>query len=221
MPTAAVVLSGCGFLDGSEIHESVGCLVHLARRGIEARCFSPDAAQSDVVNHATGKPIGQARNCLVESARIARGRIVPLSELHLGAFDGVVFPGGYGAAKNLCTFASDGPTCTVAPEVERVVRAFHSAKKPLAMCCIAPVIAARVLGTSGGCTVTIGVDPATAAAIEKMGARHHPTSVTEAFSDDANRLVSTGAYMFDASPWEVFQGVGAMIDRFADWLAPR
>lgn len=221
MPTAAVVLSGCGFLDGSEIHESVSCLVHLARRGIDARCFAPDSPQAGVVNHATGKPTGESRHCMAEAARIARGRILPLAELHVTSYDGVVFPGGFGAAKNLCTFAADGPACTVAADVERVIQEFRSAGKPIAMCCIAPVIAARVLGASGGCTVTIGRDPSTAAAIEAMGSRHHPTSVTEACADDAHRLVTTGAYMFEATPWEVFQGIGAMIDRFADWMTAR
>ncbi|MCK6477635.1 MAG: isoprenoid biosynthesis glyoxalase ElbB [Phycisphaerales bacterium] len=222
MSTVAVVLSGCGFLDGSEIHESVSCLIHLARHGIEYRCFAPDVAQADVVNHATQKPAPEARNCLVEAGRIARGQIMPLAELHVQKFAGVVFPGGFGAAKNLCTFAKDGPACSVLPDVERVVKEFAAASRPIAMCCIAPVIAARVLGTAAGgrgCSVTIGSDTQTASAIQKMGASHVATNVTGAHVDEANRLVTTGAYMFHASPWDVFQGIGAMIDRFATMVA--
>ena len=41
------------------------------------------------------------RNVLVESARIARGNISPLSTLSATSYDAVVFPGGFGAAKNL------------------------------------------------------------------------------------------------------------------------
>ena len=41
------------------------------------------------------------RNVLVESARIARGAISPLSQLQVDQFAAVVFPGGFGAAKNL------------------------------------------------------------------------------------------------------------------------
>lgn len=221
MPNVAVVLSGCGFLDGSEIHEAVSCLIHLARHGIEYRCFAPDVAQADVVNHATGKPGGEPRNCMVEAGRIARGQISPLSELHVERFDGVVFPGGFGAAKNLCTFAKDGPACTVNADVERVLKGFKSADKAIAMCCIAPAIAARLFGTAkggDGCSVTIGNDAGTAGAIQKMGATHVATKVTEAHVDVANNLVTSPAYMFHATPWEVYQGIGTMVDRFAGLL---
>lgn len=217
MPNIAVVLSGCGRADGSEIHEAVSCLIHLARLGAAYRCFAPDAPQTDVVNHLTGEPVpGEKRNQLVEAARIARGEIAPLSTLDPAAFDAVVFPGGFGAAKNLCTFAKDGENCTVIPDVERVVKGFHAAGKPVAMCCIAPVIAAKVLGRNAGgpgCTVTIGDDQGTAAAISKMGSSNTVEPVTAAAVDPANRLATTPAYMYgSASPWEVYQGIGRMIE---------
>src|SRR5438105_3624402 len=130
MASVAVVLAGCGRGDGSEIHEAVSCLIHLARLGAAYRCFAPDALQADVVNHATGKSVpGEKRNQMVEAARIARGEIAPLSTLDPAAFDAVVFPGGFGAAKNLCTFAKDGENCTVIPDVERVVKGFDKAVK--------------------------------------------------------------------------------------------
>jgi enhancing lycopene biosynthesis protein 2 len=213
----AVVLSGCGRADGSEIHEAVSCLIHLARLGAQYRCFALDAPQASVVNHLTGKPAaGETRNQLVEAARIARGEITPLSKLDPADFDAVVFPGGFGAAKNLCTFAKDGENCTVIPDVERALKAFHMAGKPVAMCCIAPVIGARILGTRAGgpgCTVTIGDDAATAAAIGEMGSKNVVKSVTEAAVDETNRLATTPAYMYgEASPWEVYQGIGRMIE---------
>ena len=40
------------------------------------------------------------RNVLIESARIARGKIEKLSELDVSKHDAVIFPGGFGAAKN-------------------------------------------------------------------------------------------------------------------------
>jgi enhancing lycopene biosynthesis protein 2 len=211
----AVVLCGCGRGDGSEVHESVSVLVHLSRHGAQYRCFAPDAMQSDVVNHATGKPVPEARNQMVEAARISRGEISPLSSLSAEGFDAVVFPGGFGAAKNLCTFALDGADCQVNPDVRRVVDAFHARRKPIAMCCIAPVIAARVLGrTMGGegCQVTIGSDEGAASAIKKMGSTNVAKHVTEAYVDRAHRVVTTPAYMCDAGPWDVFTGIGKMID---------
>jgi len=214
MTTVAVVLSGCGFKDGSEIHESVSVLIHLSRAGVSYRCFAPDKPQAAATNHATGKPEAAPRNCMVEAARIARGEISPLSSLDVEAFDALVFPGGFGAASNLCTFATNGAECAVDPDVARVIRGFHGAGKPIGLVCIAPVLAARVLGTrSGGpgCTVTIGSDPATASAIIAMGSTSSPRTVTEAVVDKANLIVSTPAYMCEAKPHQVFDGVGAMV----------
>ncbi len=215
MTTAAVVLSGCGFKDGSEIHESVSVLIHLSRAGIAYRCFAPDKPQTATINHATGRPEPQARNCMVEAARIARGEIAPLSTLDVDAFDALVFPGGFGAASNLCSFAADGAECSTDPDVARVIRGFHGARKPIGLVCIAPVLAARVLGTrSGGpgCTVTIGGDEKTSEAIAAMGSSNAPRRVTEAVTDSANRIVSTPAYMCNARPHEVFEGVGRMVE---------
>jgi enhancing lycopene biosynthesis protein 2 len=212
----AVVLAGAGRGDGSEIHESVSVLVHLARVGAEYRCFAPDSPQFEVVNHATGKIApGQTRNMLVEAARISRGEITPLERLKATDFDAVVFPGGLGAAKNLCNFASKGSDCDVMPDVASVVRDFHAAKKPIAMACIAPVIGARVLGTrqnGPGILVTVGNDQTTADAIRTMGSSHAGRGVLESCTDMKNRVVTTPAYMFDANPFEVFQGIGKMVD---------
>lgn len=212
----AVVLAGCGRGDGSEIHESVSVLIHLSRHGVDYRCFAPDLPQADVVNHATDKPAQESRNQMVEAARISRGEISPLSRLDIDAFDAVVFPGGFGAAKNLCTFASAGADCAVVPDVARVIKGFHAAGKPIGLACIAPVLAARVLGTKlggPGCQVTIGTDEETAAAIGKMGSTNIGKAVTESYTDAANRLVTTPAYMCDAKPHEVFEGIGKMVEQ--------
>lgn len=218
MAKVAVVLSGCGRGDGSEIHEAVSCLIHLSRLGASYACFAPDAPQADVVDHAAGKPVpGERRNQLVEAARIARGDIAPLSGLDPDAFDAVVFPGGFGAAKNLCTFAKDGENCTVIPDVERVIKGFQASRKPIGLCCIAPVIAAKVLGKAGGgpgCSVTIGDDAGTAGAIGRMGSSHVVKKVTEAVIDEKNRLSTSPAYMYgDATPHQVFEGIGRMIEQ--------
>lgn len=215
MATIAVVLSGCGRGDGSEIHEAASCLIHLDRHRATYRCFAPDKMQSDVVNHAVGATSPEKRNVMVESARISRGDITPLAKLNVDEFDAIVFPGGFGAAKNLCTFAKDGANCSVDPDVERVVKGFRAKGKPIAMCCIAPVIAAKVFGTKAGgpgCEVTIGDDGATAGAIAAMGSKNLARPVTEAVVDTGNRLVTTPAYMCDTGPYGVFTGIGRMID---------
>lgn len=217
MPRVAVVLFGCGRADGSEIHESVSVLVHLARLGAAYQCFAPDQAQVDVVNHLTGESMNQSRNGLVEAARIARGAIAPLTTLREGEFDAIFFPGGFGAAKNLCTFAKDGANMTVHADVDRLIKAFHGAGKPVGLCCIAPVLAAKSLGTKAGgpgCTVTLGDDPGVAAAVAGWGSTHQTQSAERACVDAKQNVVTTPAYMYgEATPWQVFQGIGQMVEQ--------
>ncbi|XP_027750100.1 glutamine amidotransferase-like class 1 domain-containing protein 3A, mitochondrial [Empidonax traillii] len=151
----ALVLAGCGVFDGSEIHEASAALVHLSRAGAEVKIFAPNIEQRDVVNHLKGSPAEEKRNVLVESARLARGNIQDLAELKAADFDAVIFPGGFGVAKNLCSWAVDGKNCTVNEQVSSTLQAFHSAKKPIGLCCISPVLAAKVFP---GCEVTVGQD---------------------------------------------------------------
>ena len=216
MTNAAVILSGSGVYDGSEIHEAVSLLLNLARNNARYQCFAPDKPQMHVVDHRTGNEASsEPRNALTEAARIARGDIKPLSDLNPDHFDALAAPGGFGAAKNLCTFATEGPDCTVDPEVERVFRAFHEQRKPIAVCCIAPVIPAKLFGKDAGgngCEVTIGNDPDTAAAIHAMGSTNIEKPVNEAHTDTANLIVSAPAYMYgDAPIHQVEQGIAAMV----------
>lgn len=208
---AGVVLSGCGVFDGSEIHEAVSVLVALDRRGAQIICMAPDI-QAEAVNHLSRKPAGR-RNVLEESARIARGSIRDIAAVKADDLDVLLFPGGFGAAKNLSTFAGDGPACTVNADVERLVRDMVRAKKPVGLACIAPVLAARILGAMGlDPVVTIGTDPATAQAIGAMKARHRNTDPTGVCVDEANRLVTTPCYMTAPGPWAVFQGADRMVE---------
>ncbi|MCA9253747.1 MAG: isoprenoid biosynthesis glyoxalase ElbB, partial [Phycisphaerales bacterium] len=138
MSKVGVCLSGCGFLDGSEIQEAVFTLLALDQAGATAVCCAPEMPQAQVVNHATQDRVGEQRDVLVEAARIARGNIVPLSRVDARSIDALIFPGGYGAAQNLCTFAVDGPDCAVNYEVETLVSDMLELKKPIGVICIAP-----------------------------------------------------------------------------------
>lgn len=206
-----VVLSGCGVFDGAEIHEAVLTLLAIAEAGAEAVCLAPDIPQMHVVNHATGEvSAGETRNVLAEAARIARGKIAALGGADVSELDAVVFPGGFGAAKNLCSFAVDGPAGTIDPSVDAFVKAAHAAGKPLGFACISPAVAAMALGSVGP-ELTIGNDAATAAGLEKLGARHIERPVTEVHVDAARRIVTTPAYMYDAAIDEVAAGIRAMV----------
>lgn len=219
MKKVGVVLSGCGVYDGSEIHETVLTLLALDRKGFEIVCMAPDAPQADVVDHRSGTAAPESRNILTEAARLARGKIRDLAGVRPDELDALVFPGGFGAAKNLCTFAAHGPDCSVNPDVERLVLGMHAAGKPLCALCIAPALLARVLGKAGiGPTVTIGSDAATAAAIRKAGAVHQDCPVDQCVVDEKNRIVTTPAYMLAERVSEVDSGIGAAVEALARML---
>ena len=61
-----VILSGCGFKDGAEIHESVCTLLALDRIGVDVICCAPNIEQTVVINHLTGETVAEKRNVLVE-----------------------------------------------------------------------------------------------------------------------------------------------------------
>lgn len=203
-----VVLSGCGFLDGSEIHEAVLTLLALDRGGAEVTLAAPDKTLS-VVDHRTAEPTGERRNVLTESARIARGKIRPLSEVTADAFDAIFLPGGYGAAKNLSTVATDGPSASVDADLVRLLRAFRAAGKPIGAVCIAPAVLVAALREG---EVTIGNDSGTAGAIHAMGGSHHACAVTEMHVDRARKIVTAPAYMYDARIAEVATGIERAVD---------
>jgi enhancing lycopene biosynthesis protein 2 len=193
------VLAGCGYLDGAEIQEATCTLLSLDRRGAKLAAFAPDVEQMHVVDHLKGAPAdGERRRVLQESARIVRGQIAELAKASAKDLDALVFPGGFGVAKNLCTFAVDGRNMRVLPDVERLVREMRAAAKPIGFICIAPVIAARIFGPDK-VRVTIGNDRDTAAAIESWGARHVECRVEDVVVDERLKIVSTPAYML--GPW--------------------
>ena len=213
MPRVAVVLSGCGVYDGAEIHESVLTLLALDRAGAEVTIAAPNIEQAHVVNHLTGDVAGgEKRNVAAEAARIARGTVTDLARLRAEAIDAIIFPGGFGAAKNLCTYAFDGPELKVNGEVARITTEMARAKKPIGTMCIAPVMTAKILADAGiKATVTIGNDKGTAAHVEQLGGAHRACPVDEAVVDEANRVVSTPAYMLAGSIKEAAAGIEKLV----------
>lgn len=214
----AVVLSGCGVYDGTEIHEASAILVHLSRGGADTQMYAPNIFQMHVIDHSKGQPAEkESRNVLSESARIARGNIADLAQLNASNHDAVIFPGGFGAAKNLSTFAVDGKDCKVNHDVDRVLKDFHKAGKPIGLCCISPVLAAKVLP---GVEVTVGHEEeeggkwpyaGTAKPIAALGAKHCVKEVTEVHVDQKNKVVTSPAFMCETKLHLIFDGIGAMV----------
>jgi enhancing lycopene biosynthesis protein 2 len=212
MAKVAVVLAGCGVYDGAEINEAVLSLLSLEQQGASYQCFAPDREQMHVVNHLTGEVAqGETRNVLVEAARIARGNIQPLGEADVTAFDALLVPGGFGAAKNLCDFAVSGADMQVQQDFLTLAQAFHQAGKPIGLICIAPVMAAAICGQGTRCT--IGSDKETAAAINTMGGEHIDCPVEEARVDAERKLVTTPAYMLAGSVSEAYSGISDCVSQ--------
>lgn len=210
MLKVGLVLSGCGVFDGSEIHEATIALLALDRAGAQCICMAPDISQAHVIDHRSKTPEQDAtRGVLAESARIARGDIRDIHGVEADDLDALIVPGGFGAAKNLCDFAFKGMNCSVHPDLAALVRALHAQKKPMGFICIAPVIAARVLGDK--VQVTIGNDPDTARAIEAMGGLHVECPVDMCVVDAKNRIVSTPAYMLARGIAEMADGVDRLV----------
>jgi enhancing lycopene biosynthesis protein 2 len=191
----AVILSGCGVFDGAEIHETTLTLYAIAKQGGEYEIFAPDMDHLHVINHITGKQMKETRNVLIEAARIARGNIQDLIHYKAADFNGLIFPGGFGVAKNLSDWAGKGPECTVIPGVESAIREAVKAGKPIGALCISPILLAKVLGDV---ELTVGDDPASIAAIEATGAKHIKTTHGEVVIDKKYKIVTSPCYMLDA-----------------------
>ena len=211
MKKMGVVLSGCGVYDGSEIHEAVITLLALAKQGAEVMCFAPDKPQADVINHLTGEPMAETRNVLIEAARIARGEIRPLAQANAAELDALIVPGGFGAAKNLSTFAAEGAACKVDADLKALAQAMHAAGKPLGFICIAPAMLPNIFDFP--LRLTIGTDIDTAEVIEEMGGEHVPCPVDDIVVDEENKIVTTPAYMLAQNIAQAAEGIEKLVAR--------
>ncbi len=211
----AVVLSGCGVFDGSEIHEAIMTLYAIMKNNGDYEMFAPDIPQKHVINHITGEEMKEGRNVLVESARIARGKIRSLDQFRAEEFDSIIFPGGYGAAKNLSSFAFDGPDCTINPQVEKAVRDMADQGKPVGAVCIAPALMAKILSQP---VLTIGDDQETASALESMGAIHKKTGHGQVVVDENHKLVTSPCYMLDATIINIAEGADAVVKKLLELM---
>ena len=212
MKKVGLLLSGCGFNDGSEIHESVISMLALDRAGVETVIMAPNIDQMHVVNHYTGQEMDEFRNVLVESSRIARGNIKDMAEVTGNDLDALIIPGGFGVAKNLSDYAMAGPDCSVNPDVYRLVSEIYLLKKPIGAICIAPVMMAKIFGEQDeSAEMTIGSDELTSKDIKTMGSKHIKCLVSEMIIDEDKKLVTTPAYMEAQSIKEAAEGIEKLV----------
>ncbi len=220
MKKFAVVLAGCGHKDGAEINEAVSLLLAIDQHHCEYQCFAPDRQQTEVVDHLTGKKVtGAKRNIMTEAARIARGNVLPLDQFKAEDYDALFFPGGFGAAKNLCDYAFKGVDMMVEPDVTRAILEMHEAKKPIGAMCIAPVMLARLIP---GVCVTLGAEGSDVADhVRAWGAEHVQTENGDVCADNEDLVFTTPAFMLDASLKDVYDGAYNMVEAVVDWMEKR
>ena len=220
MNKVGVVLSGCGHQDGSEIHEAVFTLHVLEKAGAEAIIMAPDMDQFHVINHLNGnEDLTESRNILVESARIARGKVVDVASVSGHQLDALIFPGGTGMAKNIFDYSMAGINCTVISDVQRLVVEILEANKPLGAICIAPVMVAKVLeflGRTG--TVTGGFNVEINNDIKAMGINTIEAGAEEIVVDKENKIVTTPAYVEAKSMNEAFTGIEKLVKKVLDMI---
>jgi enhancing lycopene biosynthesis protein 2 len=214
MKNVGVVLSGCGVYDGTEIHEAVLTLLALDRAGAQAVCFAPDKPQLHVINHLSGDEMPEIRNVLVESARIARGKVQPLSQADASQLDALIVPGGFGAAKNLSSFASEGAECWIDKDLAKLTQQMHKANKPIGFMCIAPALLPKLLDQQ--VRLTIGNEPDLGEVIDAMGGEPVICPVDDIVVDVDNKVVTTPAYMLAKSIGEAASGIDKLVSRVLD-----
>jgi enhancing lycopene biosynthesis protein 2 len=219
----AVLLAGSGAKDGSEITESVSLLIGLSLCGLDYQIFSPTRNQEEVVNHSTGLATAESRSMLDESNRIARGQAKALSSLNVHEFSGLAIAGGFGTAKNLCTYACDGSKAKLFPDVESVLLSFIKNSKPIAALCIAPLVIALAYQKLGvkGVTLTLGDGSAekTVSDLESWGARHVICGRRSSLLDAKHQVITAPAYMYaDATPADIFKCTESLVQTLCGLL---
>ena len=226
-PKIAVLLSGCGVFDGSEIHESVFTLLALDQAGAEYQCIAPNMQQHHVVNHITGDEMNEKRNVLIESARIARGNIKPIEDVSSKDFDGLMMPGGFGAAKNLTEWAFSGPDGKIHPEVRRIINEMVLDNKPVVAVCMSPTVVAKAFeGTSIKPKLTVGTTQekspydiaAISAGMEKTGAVAEMVTVEEIVVDEKNKIITSPCYMMEANVSQIYNGIKKAVGKMMEWV---
>ena len=216
MKKFAVVLAGCGRKDGSEINEAITLLLSIEQHHCEYQCFAPNRPQHEVIDHLTEKTVKEKRNVLTEAARLARSRVLPIEEYKPEDYDGLLFSGGYGVAKNLCDYAFRGADMEVQPDVARVILETRAANKPIGGMCIAPVMFAKLIP---GVCITLGNEGTPDADnVRKMGAEHVQTEAGDVCADNELLVFTTPAYMLDSTLKNVYDGAYNLVDTIIDTL---
>jgi len=227
MKKIAILLSGNGVFDGSEIHESVFSLLAIDEEGAESFCIAPDIEHHHITNHITGEITGEKRNVLVEAARIARGAITALEKVTADDFDALVIPGGFGAALNLTTWGLEGAKGDINPDVKRIILECVAKGKPIAALCMGPTVVAKALENSGFTPI---LSPGTTeepspynigeivGEMQSLGSIVQLKTVREIAVDESLKIISAPCYMMHARISEIRTNAYMAIKKLMDLI---
>jgi len=219
----AIILSGCGYLDGTDVTEAASGMIDLARRGLVLQYFAPDGKIEEVYDHLS-KTLekNEVRNIASEATRISKANVQKLSRLKASNFDALFVPGGNGVGRNLSNYFEDNINFNIHPELEKALQEMQTSKKPILLSGLASILAARVWGKfhgGPGCKITLGNDANFIEAANALGATHVTrNSAADIVGDEENLIISTPGYLIqNATPWQVFQGISGLYEEITNF----
>jgi enhancing lycopene biosynthesis protein 2 len=220
MNNIALILSGCGAYDGSDIWEVVLISYELEKRGQNPIFYAPNIEQKEVIDHLNQVSLSDKRNVLSESARLVCGEIRDTKDLYGKDVDGLILPGGGGAINNLADSLGEENFLKVNPDVKRILREVYRRKKPIGACGLASLIVASALRDilETPLTLTIGKDPKLIRQIEELGAVHVISRGTEAVVDSEHKVVSTPASLLKLKIIEIAQATENLVSGVLDFI---
>ncbi|MGR5282000.1 isoprenoid biosynthesis glyoxalase ElbB [Photobacterium damselae] len=205
MKKIAVLLSGCGVYDGTEINEAVLTLLSLEQYNITYDVFAQNKNQTQVINHLNGDLMDETRNILIESSRIVRGNIKDLETLDANEYSGIIVVGGFGVAKNYSNFALSN-NLLIEPIIQSKLSSFIG--KPSLYMCISPVIASTIYNNA---EITVGNDLDVAKVINMNGCIHRTCDQFNCIVDKKQKLITTPAFMLAQNIYQASKGINKAI----------
>ena len=198
MKNFAIILSGCGGMDGTETHEATCLMLAIKQNGCNYRCFAINENQKYVV-HSGMQQTSEKRNMLAEAGRLDRGITKDFAKLDKNQFDALVFPGGYGTGTSFSDFIEcNGTSCKknlnykVRAEIKNVIQEFHAQGKPVFAGCLATILPN---GSLKGLKIMTDTGRYTEEAIIKNGNKPVVCQAGEICIDEENKIITAPYYL--------------------------
>ncbi|KAL7302706.1 hypothetical protein TKK_0004760 [Trichogramma kaykai] len=236
----AVVVSGCGDIDGSSILETTSLAVHLHRCGLAAELFGPDEETARFFDFRTRESykndetlwhkknrIKVTRNTLSMAARLlVNHEVWPLEDLDYRRFKALVIPGGAGVGFILSNFLDAANTGIVNPNLKYKIEDFSKSKKPIGTISYAGILVAQVIP---GVRLTIGRSDGDAGLPRDLiglatafGAEHVDKRADETCEDVERNVYSTPGLTVRTDPRPaIFDGIGKLVDAISRRIKER